>query len=208
MSGLILVIYFVLAIILFVLMNKVIDKYNITKVQGIIISLIYILLLGGCFHTFRVFSGDVFIILIFYMIIDIIYTTYILGDDFFGKGRFNYHLVLIILGYLLNNYFINEVDSIFLSGEQLKVVIWLIVLVSVYRLINTNKIFSDRFVNTSKLDENDIRIQYTKYKNKYNLKYEDKDLELLLYSIMIVNNKNRNNLLRWIDYKMFEFKRF
>ncbi len=205
MSGLIIVIYFVLAIFLFIGMNMIIDKYNITKVQGILLSLLYILLLGGCFSTFRVFSGDVFIILIFYMIIDIVHTTYILGDDFFGKGRFNYHLILIIVGYLLNNYFINQVDSIFLSPDQLKIVIWLIVIISLYKFINNNKMFNTRFISNNKLDESDIRIQYTKYKNKYNLKYEDKDLELLLYSIMIIYNKDRNNLLRWIDYKIFEF---
>ncbi len=204
MSGLIIVIYFVLGIVLFLLNNSIISKYNITKIQSIIISLLFILLLGGV-SSYKVFSGDIFIVLIFYMIIDIIYTTYILGDDFFGKGRFSYHIILIILGYLMNKHFINTVDSIFLSSDQLKIVIWVIIIISIYRFINSNKLFNSRFISNNKLDDNDIRIQYTKYKNKYNLKYEDKDLELLLYSIMIINNKNRNNLLRWVDYKIFEF---
>jgi hypothetical protein len=138
------------------------------------------------------------------MVIDIVHTTYILGDDFFGKGRFNYHLILIILGYLMNKFFINEVDTIFLSSEQLKIVIWLIIIIGLYKFINNNKLFNAKFVNSNKLEDNDIRIQYTKYKNKYNLKYEDKDIELLLYSMMIIYNKERNNLLRWIDYKIFE----
>ena len=167
MSGLIIIIYFILGIILFLGNNFIIDKYNISKTQGIILSLLYILLLGGIFHPYKAFSGDVFIILIFYMIIDIVHTTYILGEDFFSKGRLNYHLILIVLGYLLNAYFINQVETIFLSSEQLKVIIWLIIIIGLYKFISTNKIFNNKFTTNSKLEDNEIRIQYTKYKNKY-----------------------------------------
>ena len=38
MSGLIIIIYFILGIILFLGNNFIIDKYNISKTQGIILS--------------------------------------------------------------------------------------------------------------------------------------------------------------------------
>ena len=204
MSGLILIIYIILGIILYLINNYCINKYNISKIHGIIISLLYIFILGGLFSTYRVFTGDLFIIYIFYMIMDIIYTTYIMGEDFFSKDKVNYYLIIIILGYLLNKYFINKVDTVFLTSEELKIVIWILIFISLYKYIKNNSFFNSKFDNNKSLNDNDIRIQYTKYKNKYNLKYEDKDIELLIYSIMIINNRKRNNLMRFIDSKIFE----
>ena len=198
MNILILSIYIVLGLLLLIINTYLIKQYNITKIKSILISLLYIIILSGIFSNYLVFTNNIFLVYVFTFILDIIYVTYIISDDFFSKEKFSYYLILIVSGYLLNMYFINKVDTVFLNSEQIKIIIWIFIILYLYKLINKSKILNSNFKNNTIHNEN-IELNYVKYRNKYKLMYEDKDLELIIYSIMINNNKIRNTLLRKID---------
>ena len=198
MNILILFIYIVLGLILLIINTFLIKKYDITKIKSILVSLFYIVILSGIFSKYLTFTNNIFLIYVFTFIFDIIYVTYIINDDFFSKEKFSYYLVLIVFGYLLNISFINKVDTVFPDSEQIKIIVWIFIIIYLYKLLSNSKIFSSKFKQSIIHNEN-IELNYVKYKNKYKLMFEDKDLELIIYSIMINNNKIRNTLLRKID---------
>ncbi len=198
MNILIIFIYIVLGLILLIINNYTIKKYNISKLKSILLSLLYIFILSGIFSNYLTFTNNIFLVYVFTFIFDIIYVTYIINDDFFSKERFSYYLILIILGYLFNILFINKVDSVFLDSEQIKIIIWIFIIFYLYQLLSKSKLLNSRFKQNNTINEN-IELNYVKYRNKYKLMFEDKDLELIIYSIMINNNKIRNSLLRKID---------
>lgn len=202
MNLLIIFIYFILGIILYVLNKTLIKKYNITKFKSIIISLLYIFILSGIFNYYVSFTENIFIVLVFYLVVDIINTTYFMNDDFFSNDKIKYYILLILLGFILNIYFINKVDNVFLDPEQLKLVIWVLIIIYLYKVIKNSKIYTLEFKD-NQIDKESIGLSYVKYKNKYKLKYEDKDLELIIYGLMIFNNRNRNSLQRKIDKLLF-----
>lgn len=197
MNILILFIYIVLGLILLIINTFLIKKYDITKIKSLLISLFYIFLLSGIFSNYVAFTNNIFLVYVFTFIFDIIYVTYIINDDFFSKEKFSYYLILILFGYLLNIYFINKVDTVFLDSEQIKIIIWIFIIIYLYKLLSNSKIFHSKFKQT--IHKENIELNYVKYKNKYKLIFEDKDLELIIYSIMINNNKIRNSLLRKVD---------
>ena len=198
MNILILFIYIVLGLLLLLINTFFIKKFNITKLKSIMLSLLFIFILSGIFSNYLVFTNNIFLIFVFTFIFDIIYVTYIINDDFFSKEKFSYYLILIVIGYLFNMYFINKVDTVFLDSEQIKIVIWFFIIIYLYKLISKSKILNTKFKQSTIHNEN-IELNYVKYRNKYKLMYEDKDLELIIYSIMINNNKIRNSLLRKLD---------
>ena len=198
MNLLILLLYFILGLILYIGNSYLIKRYDITKFKAISLSLIYIFVLAGVFNYYVNFTSNVFIVLVFYLIVDIVYTTYFMNEDFFTSKRLTYYLLLIFLGFILNNYFINKVDNVFLDSEQLKIVLWVLIFIYLYRTFMNSKIYTIKFKTTVDDTEN-ILYNYVKLKNKYNLSYEDKDLVLVIYSMMIINNKKRNAFMRSID---------
>ena len=199
---LVLLIYVIFGFLLYLLNSFLIKKYNITMFRSIIISLLFIFILAGIFSYFVKFTSNIFIILVFYLVIDIIYTTYFLNDDFFNTDKLKYYLLLIMLGFIMNNYFINKIDNVFLDPEQLKLVIWVLIIVYLYKLIVNSNLYSLEF-KSNNIDKESTILNYVRYKNKYNLSYEDKDLELIIYALMIYNNRKRNFLMRKIDNFIF-----
>ena len=61
----------------------------------------------------------------------VFYNSYILEQDFFSKEDKNiyYYILLIIIGFIINQEFINRVEEVFLTGEDLRLIIWLLVII-------------------------------------------------------------------------------
>ena len=199
------ILYLVFSMIGFLLLLFIDKKYQITKVDKIILSLLYLFLIAGLFYRLKWnYTESIFVIFIFFFVIDLIYYHTILDKDFFQKeeGNVFYYVVLLILGFFFNQEFINRVNDIFLSGEEIRLLIWIGILFFIYRFAKEKDVFNRVNVSTnSSINEESIMISYAKLKVQYHelLDSEDKDLQTLMYAFMIYYNNSRNKLFRQID---------
>lgn len=208
----VLVVYLFLSLFLGIILAKLENSKKDNFFDYIIISNIYILVFSGIFSNIR---NDIFLVVLFQVIGNIFYITYVKEMYVINNNLYNIlkYLFSIVTSYLLNVMFINRVDNVFLDIEKVKFIIWFGVIVYLY--LNINNIFNvNKLSRKQKLyyqDSEYIVMQYAKFKNKYYNAVSSKytDLNLLIYSIMIYENYNRTKLMRRIDelkYRLFSKK--
>lgn len=202
------IVYAIFGFILFIVLGIITNKYEVSKFEKMIISLILMMFVSGLFVRFGIpYTQDIFLIFIFLMIVDILYHSYFLNSDFFDKneGNIKYYIILIILGLIVNYEFINNVYEVFLTGEDLRIVLWFLSIIFIYKFINDKKILSRSFSKNKFMSQESVLVSYAKLKYKYydDCNYENNDLCKVLYSIMICQNSKRSKLLRKYDNLMF-----
>ena len=197
--------YIIFSLILFFLLNYL-SKYNENKeINRIVISLIYIVLLSGLIKD----NSFIFLILIFEFLIRLFYTNYVEEKDFFKENTsiLKEYILTFFLGYLLNAYFINKTDTIFLTVSEFRIILWLFIIVFLYTYINNSiKVKNVKKENTiNKINKEYILISYAKIKNEYSeiIKTKNKLLIDLTYSILIYNNSKKSKIDRKIDLIKF-----
>ena len=199
------IIYIVLGIILFIIINYIDIKYKINRREWLILSIIFMLVFAGILVRLGInYTSDIFLVFVFMMLADIFYNSYILEQDFFSKEDKNiyYYILLIIIGFIINQEFINKVEEVFLTGEDLRLIIWFLVFIYLYKFSISKNILSTNIKeNTKFISKDSILISYVKLKEKYyeECNYDNKDISNIIYSIMIYENKKRSKLLRKID---------
>lgn len=199
------IIYIVLGIILFIIINYIDIKYKINRREWLILSIIFMLVFAGILVRLGInYTSDIFLVFVFMMLADIFYNSYILEQDFFSKEDKNiyYYILLIIIGFIINQEFINRVEEVFLTGEDLRLIIWLLVIIYLYKFSISKNILSTNIKESTKfISKDSILISYVKLKEKYyeECNYDNKDISNIIYSIMIYENKKRSKLLRKID---------
>ena len=201
--------YFVISIILFIFLNFVDKKVGISKIQKLIISIIFMMIIGGiCFRYVINYTDNLFLIFVFLMVIDIIYNSYFIDRDFFDKNEKNieYYILLIIVGFLVNQEFINNVEEVFLTGEDLRIVLWFFSFVFGYSFFKEKNIFSNSNLDKSKFMSTEmVLVNYEKLKHQFNDSIDPNNRELsnVLFALMIYQNSQRSRVLRNFDYLMF-----
>lgn len=200
--------YIVLGFVFFFILGFISNRYSITKLEKMVFSIILLMITSGvCFRLAIPYTNDIFLIFVFLLVIDIIYHSYYLEKDFFDKNDDNvkYYLFLIFIGLFINYEFINEVSSVFLTGDDLRIILWFLIFIFLYKFIQNNNIFVVKNVVNKKMNSESILVSYAKLKYQYHddCSYDNKELVDLIYSIMIFNNSKRSKLLRKFDYFMF-----
>lgn len=194
--------YLIIGLILFLIISFLQKKYSLTKLEQFIITNILLIVICGISNKLLInYNSDIFLSLAFLMLIDIIYQGYFLGRDFFDKEEANlkYYILLIIIGFLINQEFINRVNEVFLTGEDFRIIIWFLVIIYIYQFVKNKDIFSYKVQEKHFLSEEGILIQYTKLKYRYPTTYENDKLKKVLYSIMLYENHRRGKILRYFD---------
>lgn len=192
--------------ILFILRSK----YKISRLYNGIFSIFLFIIYASIFSSYGINEvvSNIFIINIFLFIFDFIFSTYIQEVDFFNKNDKNtlYYLFLIFISYFINNLYINRVEEVFLSGEDLRLIIWTLLIVFMYKFIVENDVLKKSY-NTSKyLGRDNIITMYTKLRKIYldDINISDMRLELAVYSLMIYHNSKRNSFQRKLDNILFK----
>lgn len=204
------IIYFVLGLLLFVIVEVLASKYELTKLNRLILSLIIMMIFAGMFMRLGIpYTDDIFLMLVFSMIVDVIYHSYFLGVDFFDKSENNvkYYILLVLCGLFINYEFIDEVTEVFLTGEDLRVILWFFAIVFAYNIFKDKNILSGKVsIENKKTNPEFVLIKYAKLKYRYSddVKYDNKDLVNVLYALMIFYDKKRSNLLRRYDNFIFK----
>lgn len=202
--------YLIFAGILFFILDFLGKKYLLTENQKNIFKIIYLIVLAGFFSYFgiAVVNKNIFLIVVFEFVFRMIYILYFLGEDFFKKEdhRLNSFFITLFISIIVNQYFINELNSVFLTAGELKIIVWLFIFISIYKFVNKSDI-SVSEVKKKFISTRSIAMSYTKLKLEYgeDIMIKDKKLLLVLYSIMIYENYYRPSFLRRIDDLVFKF---
>lgn len=201
--------YFVVGFVLFLILGLLDNKYSLTKIQKLIISVILMMIVSGfCFRFALNCTDNIFLIFVFLMIIDIIYNTYFIERDFFDKNDKNilYYILLVIVGFTINQEFINNVSEVFLTGEDLRIVLWFLSFIFVYNFIKEKKILDGSSeIKDKYMSSQTVLINYAKLKHKFydDCSYDNRELSNIVYAIMILKNSKRSKMLRNYDYFLF-----
>lgn len=199
--------YIIFGVILFILDLFLSSKYKFNRREKVIFTILYILVISGVFSRMGLinFNKDIFLIVVVELFCQLFYSNYILEKDVFNKNDnfFSFYFIKIILVFFINRELINKVKDVFLSGDDLKTIIWLLVIVYIYQF------FKDRDV-TLKSDEKNISkesivLSFARLKLKYedDISLNDDNQKLVVYSIMIFNNYMRTRLFRKLDNIIF-----
>lgn len=186
------------------------NRITLGKVDKIIFLNVFNIVVSGLLFRYSIrYTDNIFLVFVFVMLTDIIYNTYIVDRDFFDndKGGIYYYIGLVITGFIINQEFINRVNSVFLSGNEFRLVLWLLIIVYFYNLFKTEKIFQrkdskeKKFMSVKNVLNNYAKFKYTYYDD---CNHDNKVISNVLYAIMIYEDNNKNKVRRNIDNFMFK----
>ena len=209
-----LIIYLIASIILFLILNHVEEKKEIIHYG--IITCIYLLIVSGICTALKISKNNdsIFIILLFELLIRIINVSMIKEKNFFkNKETIKKYILTFMMAFCLNTFFICKVKTVFLNLEQMKMIIWLLIISYLINIVkhkekvSLNENNKKRIIKKENNEKQEyIIIQYAKLKNKYSniIKTRYKELIPIIYAIMIYENKNRPELFRKLDYYIYK----
>ncbi len=200
--------YCFLGLTFFVIIMVVQNKFSITKFERLVFSIILLMISSGLCYKFAIkYTENIFLSFVFLMIVDIIYSSYLSDKDFFDKEEKNvfYYIVLIFFGFFVNQEFVNQVSQVFLTGEDLRIILWFLVFLFLYSFIKEKDVLSKTSPAKAKINYENILVQYAKLRYRFHNECDsnNKDISNILYAIMIFNNNRKGKLFRNYDYFLF-----
>lgn len=211
-----LLLYFIASIILYLILNQLEKIIKENFYHYIMITQIYLLIVSGIFTTYKITESNhsIFLIVLFEFFIRIFISYYTETSlSSLSQKNLKKQCLALIFAYLLNVFFINKVETVFLTTSEFKILIWILIILYLYtNLKKYSKLIKEKSNFFQNKDGEYIVIQYAKLKNKYDhiISSKYKELFPLIYTIMIYENYNRPLLLRKLDiilYKIDKTKR-
>lgn len=189
-----------LALLLFILVEVIKNK---TKEDSLIYLFpnIYIILVASIFTSLKNYT---LIILILYLLFDII-NTYVLSqkeslieDSIYFKNI----LITFIIGLIIYNFYLLPVDNAFFNINEFKNFIWVLVILYLYQLFKNSNIKDKKIIknNYDKHFQEYVILNYAKLKNRYSylIKVKNKDIENVLYSMLIYESLVNSGLSKYL----------
>lgn len=189
-----------LALLLFIMMEVIKNK---TKEDSLIYLFpnIYIILVASIFTSLKNYT---LIILILYLLLDII-NTYVLSqkeslieDSIYFKNI----LITFIIGLIIYNFYLLPVDNAFFNINEFKNFIWVLVILYLYQLFKNSNIKDKKIIknNYDKHFQEYVILNYAKFKNRYSylIKVKNKDIENVLYSMLIYESLVNSGLSKYL----------
>lgn len=189
-----------LALLLFIMMEVIKNK---TKEDSLIYLFpnIYLILVASVFTSLKNYT---LIILILYLLLDII-NTYVLSqkeslieDSIYFKNI----LITFIIGLIIYNFYLLPVDNAFFNINEFKNFIWVLVILYLYQLFKNSNIKDKKIIknNYDKHFKEYVILNYAKFKNKYSylIKVKNKDIENVLYSMLIYESLVNSGLNKYL----------
>ena len=204
------ILYVFCGIVFYFAIELIGKKINLSKVDKIIFLNVFNIIVSGLLFRYSIrYTDNIFLVFVFVMLTDIIYSTYIVDRDFFDSksGGISYYIALVIIGFIINQEFINKVNNVFLSGNEFRLVLWLLIIIYFYNLFKNEKILQRKDSKEKKvMSVNNILNNYAKFKYTYydDCDHDNKVISNILYAIMIYEDNNKNKVRRNIDNFMFK----
>lgn len=168
----------------FIMMN--IEKRKENFLYLIIVPSIYTIILASLIPLIKT---NIFLIPIFEIFIRNFYTTNVIEEIKNNKNYLLSSLLSIGLAIITYTYFISKVKNILPTPEELRNIIWIIILFIVYSLVKDKDIKQSKIKTLENKNEY-ILMQYAKYKARYNINSKEEIVNNTIYSLLIYNNYN------------------
>lgn len=196
-----LIIQMVLTIPLTIILNYFKNKEN-RRLNHVLIPSIYIIIIAA---LLPIVKENIYLIVIFEIFIRNFYITNITNQDAeISNTMFIFEsLISIALSLFTYNYFIGSVDTVIPNPEDIKPFIWFLMILYIaglYKLSTKDKVEKEK-TKTTKRKQEQIIMQYAKYKNMYSqiIKSKTDLINNLTYAIMIHNNYQTPKIYRSIN---------
>ena len=207
------ILYFILGISLFFILNYFENQEKENNAIHAILPIIYIIILAGIFSNigYSNINNNLFIVVIFELIIRLYYVKSILKREDLINNKFYIQIysVAIIGSYFINQIFISKVDNIFPTPSEMRMGIWFLIVIFLYMIFKNHihvEVKEEKSTFISKKKEYSL-VQYARLKNQYykEIKLKNKELVPLFYAIMIYENYKRPVFYRKIDRIIYRF---
>jgi len=213
MSLITIFIYLIFAILLFFILNYFDKSEKENNIIHAMIPIVYEIILAGIFTSESAYeiNQNLFLIVIFELVIRLYYVKNILRRADLMNPSFYLQIygISIVGCYIANVYFISKVSSVFPTAEEMRVGIWLLIIVFLYMTAKKYIHIQYKEQSSSFVDRKQeyILVQYTKFKNMYQktMKVKDKSIYPVIYAIMIYENYKRPIFFRKLDYIIHRF---
>ena len=210
---------FILAIPLFFLLNLFEKRKNGTvfaiSLSHIAISLIYLVFVTGILKSLGLnyFTQNIFLVVFLESLYRFFYITYVWNRDSFVNHSYylRFFLLNLFSSYLLDVSFLSKVENVFLDANEMKSLLWLLILVFLYFSLKDSiklEFFKNSPIIFTKKNEY-IITSYAKLKLKYYTeisKLKNKKLMFLFYAIMVYENYQHPPVVRFIRERIFRNK--
>lgn len=199
--------YLVFSVILLVILNLVEKRRENNFYDYVIVANIFIIVLAGVFDYYGVTGSteNIFLIVLLAILFNIFYVTVIWERSILNDNKYNLskYIVTLVSSYIVNIFFINNIDSVFLTPEEFRVILWLFIFGFMYYYLKDFIVLLNKGKKRMNLlgDREYIIMNYAKFRSRYGyvIRVRNRDLENLVYAIMIYENYNRSEMLRKID---------
>ena len=207
------IIYFILGLALFFILNYFDNSEKENNTIHAILPIIYIIILAGIFTSidYGYINNNLFIVVIFELLIRLYHVKSILKREDLINNKFYFQIygLAIIGSYFINRVFISQVDNVFPTASEMRMGIWFLIVIFLYLVFKNHvhvEVKEQKSTFISKKREYTI-VQYARLKNQYykEIKIKKKELVPLVYAIMIYENYKRPSFYRKIDRIIYRF---
>ncbi len=205
--------YIIASLILEVILKELSKKKKTSFIDDILISNIYLIILAGFFSVYHLTENNqtIFLIILFQILEDIFYTSVIKEISLFKNNTYflKKYILTFFSAYVINTFFINQIESTFLKIEEVKLLLWIFILIYLSSYLKKN--FSLSLSQNKQLpfdqDKEYIVTQYAKFKNQYHHIITSKYQKLipLIYAMMIYENYNKPEMIRKLEHLQYKF---
>lgn len=203
---------FALAIILYLVMNYLKEKFSqkvlFVDIVTPVLFLFFITVFYDIFYL-HFLTNNLYLITIFYSGIYFLVENYLYDKKelFSIKNYLLISILQIFLSIILYNNFIGKLDSILLTAEELRLPLWILFIFILYLFLK-DKVVIKPMVSSRRdnaLNQEYIIVSYAKKRAKYdsvvNGLTKNKQLRYLMYAIMIYNDKIVPQFIRKLHLK-------
>lgn len=206
-------IYLVAAIVLFFILNYFDKAEHENNLIHAIIPIVYEIIIAGLLTNSSLsnIKENLYWIIIFELVIRLYYVKSILRRDDLVNTSFYLQIygISIVGCYLVDQYFISQVSSVFPTAEEMRVGIWLLIILFLYFVVkkHIHIQYKEQVSTVGKRKQEYIVVQYTRFKNLYHkeIKLKEKNLYPVFYAMMIYENYKRPSMFRKIDRLLYRF---
>lgn len=197
--------YLIAIIILFLMINYLEQNLKIKFLHEVILVSIYFLTIAGIFYEMNISTYYLYTIMLTVSMVEIFLLYYKELSTSRNPYSFYKYIFLVAVIYLINRLFIDKVKGTFLSLEELKAFIWILVFLYLYWYLRKFLQEKSNKMMISKIKDDYLMIQYVHLKNEYYqvIKSRNRNLTTLIYSIILYENIKRPFILRKIDIILY-----
>lgn len=189
-------------------------KCGLNILIKMIAPIIYTIICSGIFYKVNLnyFVQDIYIVQILYFVLRWIIIIFIYDRKDLNDWKSEILVFIFSTAIMLLIYysFIIQTTDIFISTEELKNAVWIGIITFAFLVIRDyiyNYVKVDT-INSEKRKTKYILKKYVHFKTKYGFIFEkeEKELQRIIYAIMIYENYNRPFVIRMLEYIKFLFK--